>query len=816
MGSTGMERRRRAQPSTQVVTASWYWYRTTLRRRWRAWLGIALLIGLFAGVVTAAAAGARRTDSAYRRLLQANNSADIRIEDFIPNPEVAVVTPQAVEGIPDAAEANSFRVYQNAQDLAQPNYNASDDGRAFGTGLSRLKLLSGREARPDQPGEAMADFTARLHVGQHVSLPLTRSLNGDSHTPDDKAPSLMKDVTIVGIVAAPTQFPPYNLHSYYAGPSIYLTPAFYRSVGNQAVALDMTLLRTKPGRSAAAESELQALGNGKAVPSTDMSQQAHEVDRSIHLEAIAVWLLAGLLGLVLVLVVSQLLARQAFLEGVDDPTLTALGMTGAQVTVGALARGLVISTAAAMVAVATAVALSPLAPIGLARTADPGVGVNVDGPVLGAAALVVIVLVTALTVWSAALVGRRTRGAAEAAPGRPSALASIAVAAGLPPTATSGVRMALERGRGSTAVPVWSSLFGAIIGIAALVAALTFGSGLTHLLHTPRLYGSTWSTEIFNNNGPSAVPPGEAVVRADDDVQAAAYIQTGMNFRFEGRDVSGVAYQDVKGKFPLSILDGVRPSLADEVVLGSKTSSTFHAGVGSILTGIAEREQANPVPVRVVGRAVLPPGDALGRLGQGVIVTRAGILRLAGGKVRTPYIIAVQFRPGVDEKRAEQRLTSLLTNVDPAFFLVPTAKPNDLVNFGRIQNLPLILGFVLALLAAITLIHLLSTSTRRRRRDLAILKTLGFVRGQVARTVAWQATTLAVVAVVLGVPVGVAIGRVAWRAFAQQLGVVPQVVTPVAAVLLVVPATMALANLVAVVPAALAARTRTATVLRSE
>ena len=64
-----------------------------------------------------------------------------------------------------------------------------------------------------------------------------------------------------------------------------------------------------------------------------------------------------------------------------------------------------------------------------------------------------------------------------------------------------------------------------------------------------------------------------------------------------------------------------------------------------------------------------------------------------------------------------------------------------LVRLGRIQNLPLILGLVLAVMALLTVAHLLATSIRRRRRDLAILKTLGFAHGDVGRTVAWQATT---------------------------------------------------------------------------
>jgi len=222
------------------------------------------------------------------------------------------------------------------------------------------------------------------------------------------------------------------------------------------------------------------------------------------------------------------------------------------------------------------------------------------------------------------------------------------------------------------------------------------------------------------------------------------------------------------------------------------------------------------VLVRVVGTVVLPPGDVSAHLGDGVIVTRQALVRLAGGRVRSPYVIAVAFRPGVDTTQAVAHLDRRLAAVDQNFFTQSPATPTDLVNFGRIQNLPLILGSVLAVMALLTVAHLLTTSIRRRRRDLAILKTLGFDRGDIGRTVAWQATTLAVAALVVAVPLGVAAGRIIWRLFAGRLGVVPDVSTPVVLLALIVPATILLANLVSIGPAVAAMRTHPASVLREE
>jgi ABC-type lipoprotein release transport system permease subunit len=110
----------------------------------------------------------------------------------------------------------------------------------------------------------------------------------------------------------------------------------------------------------------------------------------------------------------------------------------------------------------------------------------------------------------------------------------------------------------------------------------------------------------------------------------------------------------------------------------------------------------------------------------------------------------------------------------------------------------------------------LVTTVRRRRRALAVLKTVGFDRRQVRATVAWQATTVVVVGLLVGIPLGLVAGRLVWDLVAAQLGVSGDPTCPVLAIALVVPAALVLVNLVAAFPARRAAHTLPAVVLRSE
>ena len=105
---------------------------------------------------------------------------------------------------------------------------------------------------------------------------------------------------------------------------------------------------------------------------------------------------------------------------------------------------------------------------------------------------------------------------------------------------------------------------------------------------------------------------------------------------------------------------------------------------------------------------------------------------------------------------------------------------------------------------------------RRRRRELALLKTLGMTRSQIRAVIAWQTTLTLLIAVAVGGALGIAGGRLAWHAFAGSLGIVPIVEVPVAALVLGLVALVLAGNLLASLPAAVAARTRPGVSLRTE
>ena len=175
----------------------------------------------------------------------------------------------------------------------------------------------------------------------------------------------------------------------------------------------------------------------------------------------------------------------------------------------------------------------------------------------------------------------------------------------------------------------------------------------------------------------------------------------------------------------------------------------------------------------------------------------------------------MRFAPGVSRDAGLAAVANDIKGL-PNPYVNAAERPASVVSLASIAGLPVAFSGLLALMAAGTLAHTLASSTRRRRRDLAILKSLGFIPRQLRQAVAWQATTIAAIALIIGLPAGVAAGRWAWRYLATQLGVLPEPAIPLTAIFIAIPAALVLANLIAAAPGQAAARTQPATILRTE
>ena len=223
--------------------------------------------------------------------------------------------------------------------------------------------------------------------------------------------------------------------------------------------------------------------------------------------------------------------------------------------------------------------------------------------------------------------------------------------------------------------------------------------------------------------------------------------------------------------------------------------------------------------VRVTGIGFVPTGPHNG-YADGAWLTPGGYDRIFHGAHYAFKFDAatVSLRPGADVQAVARRLDAAAAAIPggKAFTFTPPDPLPDVQTIKDLELLPLALSAFLALLAVSAVGHALATAVRRRRHDLAVLRALGMTRGQARLVVTTQASLLAVIGLVFGVPLGIALGRVIWRTVA---GFTPLAYHPplaLLALLLVGPVALLAANALAAWPQHRAARVHSAHVLRSE
>jgi hypothetical protein len=823
------------------MTAVAFRLRTELRRGWRSSLVLAVLVALAGGAALASLAAAHRTATAFERMRTATDAWDVLVN---PNngsgSAVTLAELRRVPGVERIGRVDGLILFPDvvgslADAFELPPMFAVDSGAAYRVG--RPVLDDGRMPAPDDAEGVFVDRTfarqRHLHVGQwfhYVIVTPDLMLQVQAVTSPADAAAMLRNVpaalrgrarvdgigvTQDGVVVNP---------GYVPGGFVF-TPAFLAAHPQIQVPYWGAMVKLAPGTSVDAfTARVRALAPGEPMAFQRASAIGAEVHDATDPEVLALVAFAALAALFGAIVVSQALSRRMQVDAVENATLAAIGVTRRERTAVAFWKAMLAVTVGALLAVVVAIAASPLGPVGAVRVAEVDPGVHADWMVLGLGALGIIAVgavVALVPAWRFS----RVPGA-EIAPA--SRVARAAAAAGAAPTAVIGLRFALERGSGRTSVPVRATLIAAATAVALVTTVVVFSSSLDHLVDTPRLFGSAWDAQIdlsnlntpagFNNLDPQTLAPIEAqFVRVADrsgSVAGSALLDVG-EVRSGRVAIPAMGYSHVRGIAP-TIAEGRIPTKADEVALGARTMDLLHTHIDATIP-LAERESGPARPVHVVGRAVLPglapyPGSDKAGLGVGALLTQAGWRRFSPDYQKSEYIF--RWRPG----GSLATLTKVFAQDMPSQLPLTVSavnRPAGVVSAQRLRSTPTLLASLLAVLLAAAVANALVVTVRRRRRELAVLRTLGFTRGQLTRTVLWQSTTVAVVGVVVGIPAGIVVGRWLWRQLADRLGTVPVPEVSAIALVAVAVVVVVLANGVAVIPGIRAAR-RPAEALRVE
>jgi len=806
-------------------------FRAEFRRRWRSWLALAGLIALVAGTVLAAAAAGRRTATAFPRFV-AEHGYDFLVYDIKPDPGLAK--------LPEVASATYLASLASGQPTCACSHPVNSSNFSVFAPLPRnlprvVKLVAGRLPNQSTRNEVLASFNLErdngVHIGTVIHVPfyessqltvLAEAFFGNGAIPAPTGATLA--LHVVGIGASEFEIAPGNTPSY----DLYGTRALAPAVGQATPFFSQYLVRLHHGAADIGrfKSDLSAF---QVAGSQNQDGPADAVATSIHPQAVGWWVLAVLAGLAALAVIGQALGRQSAVESEEYPTLSALGVVPREFALLGMMRNVVVALAGAAGAIGLSYAVSPLTPVGEARLAEPSTGFAFDLLVLPLGALATVAVVLALGVWPAVRASR-TLGEADQAPDpRPSAVVARLAASGAPPSAVIGVRHALVRGRGRARVPVGTALFGTVMAVLALCGTAVFGTSLTHLTATPELYGDAFDVWFCCSSSASNTPftfPNRPLITKLEQDRAISRITLGTENQVVINKVSvdTISGTALRGSLLVSRVDGRVPTGTGQVALGVTTMHQVGARVGSVVpvTVRLPTGGSRTAQFKVVGRTSFPVDFGLGGLGTGAVFTIGGYMNAvcppgpAQASCRSAEDASLSYAVLARAVPGPQGRAAIAHYVKTYQFAMRPVIPKSLVNFGEAVNFPLILGLMLAVFGAATMLHLLVVSVTRRRREVGLLRALGFVNHQVGAAVCWQATTVALVGIVVGIPLGVAAGQLAWKAFAINLGVVPVSVVSVGLIAALGGGVLVVANVLALAPALVAARSKSAQLLRTQ
>jgi ABC-type lipoprotein release transport system permease subunit len=768
-----------------------------LRRRWGSLAGVALLVAVVTAAVLTALVGAQRTSTTVERFRDWAGASDASFQASDWDTGAAMLDkarslPQ-VEAATNRNLVNAFLVDAPISDIAL----MTDRDDVYGRGIDRPRILAGRLPRADAPNEVMLNELASRLTGFGVGDRLKvrtwsasdlEALFAGTEFPGFNGPVL--DLRVVGVGRMLEELPgevrrtsPFAIASpalLDAHPGVAAwPPAVFTRLRDGAGDIDAVAAALAPAAGLPAGSDLH--------PQASTASEVYEHNAQRAVDSLATGLLVFALGAAVAgaIAVGQAVTRQEAGAASWSATLRALGLSRGR-TATAVALPV---TVAAAVGVAlgggAAVVASSLLPTGLARRAevDPGRWWGLTLLVPGA------IVLFGLIAGACLLLARRTlpagagrhRGADGSGRRLPIATRAV-VRAGGSPTIVTGVRLAHDRGRSGTSVPVRSAVVGLAIGVAGVVAAGVIATSLHDLTAHPANWGWAWSSspDYFGEGDEAQLAP---KLVADDRLDAVGRHVVG-SVILGGEPVTTHAIVSLKGSLAMTILDGRFPSGPGEIALGRDTLRRLDVSIGDRVR--ASMAPGSTTDLTVVGTVVLPATEDI-NIDEGAALTLEGLDRVNPEDADDPLSsLVLRYPDGADAASLEAALAADHPGLGFGPFTQPQP-PGSIRNLDEGRGIGVALAAFFATIGGVGLVHALLVSTRRRRTDLATLRALGLRRRQVRGAVLVQALVLGAFGTLVGVPAGLVAGRFVWRVLVSDIGAAADPGTPWALLLVTLP-----------------------------
>jgi ABC-type lipoprotein release transport system permease subunit len=710
---------------------------------------LALVLAASLGFALFSATAARRTATAFDRFVVWSDAADAvtggaagdvpvteYFDDLASLPSVVDTQRNMAVGL-HGAEVHGK--------LLQPSRFFASAVGAVDARFDRVLVLDG--SIPDAPAanQGIVDFATARQLDIEVGDVVTLFASAEEDVPPTEVP-----IEVVAIVSSPASIPTVAGYQFNG---IAMGPAFLEAHPDLIDPFESSLaMHLRDGLGSLDDLRREMDAAGLEIDVQDRGFVEVGAQRLFTLEATTMWVAALLSLLVGLPVAYQLIRRDAAARGGTIKTVLALGASRRQFEVAAAARSTALALLAALAAGLGAVLASPLSPVGLARNAEVERGIYVDAVVLAVGIPLFILAVALLGVIAVHRGGLTSPGAPERAVRSRQPRVPIAV----------GIRMATgSRG------PVALAGIGALVFVSLLVVGIAVAaSSLESVPDDPEVSGGSW--DGFMVVDPLARPAVEEALDEDRDISA--------------HGVGGWTAFEVKGEevYTLSLPDGMEPAIAAgrvprtdrEIALGAATMRRLGVQLGDQVSVSFPGYGLDPRTLTVTGESISAaplfyshaPDDSA------VVTFEMPMAEDSDGAESE----LVRFRDRASDPQATlERVVAALPE-GSVYFSFARSRRGDIVALEELEGLINAILVMAAGLALASLLHQVLMTHRRNASQMAVLRAVGFTRGNITETGAAHGGTLATITALLAIPVGMAAGATAWRYLAGELVVLPR------------------------------------------
>jgi putative ABC transport system permease protein len=342
-----------------------------------------------------------------------------------------------------------------------------------------------------------------------------------------------------------------------------------------------------------------------------------------------------------------------------------------------------------------------------------------------------------------------------------------------------------------------------VLGVTSVTLAIGLGDSLTRYQRAEARSGAV-QVEVFPSGGPDggsaqdeallrSVPGTRYVLGAADLMvrQVGSTEQTMLKLYKGDTDALGQL-----------VLEGRWPSAAGEVAVAKRFLVQRGLSIGDTFTVEAG---TGPIPVRIVGMVLYNETETI-------------IADWSTAALVDPDAFPDRFEVQLAEGTSVQAYIDAVRKTAPGLVAVPPEAGEEFILIALVTFT--LLTLMLTVVAALGVFNTAVLSTRERRRDLGMLKSIGMTPSQVTVMVVTSMAALGALGGLLGIPIGIAAHRVVLPAMANaaQVGFPDAVLNVYKAPTLVLLALagVAIAAIGAFLPARSAARTTIAQVLHNE